>query len=47
MTLSAGLSKEELLTAARENERVQELLKGKTLIKEIAVPDKLVNLVVK
>jgi len=47
MTLSAGLSKDELLEAARNNTRVQELLEGKTLIKEIAVPDKLVNLVVR
>jgi len=47
MTLPAGLSKEELLKTAKENDRVQELIQGKTLIKEIAVPDKLVNLVVK
>jgi leucyl-tRNA synthetase len=47
MNLPAGLSKDELLKEAKANQRVQELLEGKTLIKEIAIPDKLVNLVVR
>jgi len=40
-----GLSKDDLLKAAMENERIQELLEGKTIRKEIVVPDRLVNIV--
>ena len=42
-----GLSKEEMLTLAKGDERIQTWIAGKTIIKEIVVPDKLVNLVVK
>ncbi len=40
-----GLSKDDLLKAALANERIQELLEGKTIRKEIVVPDRLVNIV--
>lgn len=43
----AGLGKEELLALARAEPRVQELLAEGELVKEIAVPGKLVNFVVK
>lgn len=42
-----GLSKEKLIEIAKQNERVQSYLEGKTIVKEIAVPEKLVNFVVK
>ena len=43
----AGTAKTELETLARENERVQEYLHGKSEIKAIVIPDKLVNIVVR
>ncbi|MCL2792170.1 MAG: leucine--tRNA ligase [Spirochaetaceae bacterium] len=42
-----GISKEELEKLAIENERIKTLLEGKTVVKAIVVPDKLVNFVVK
>ncbi len=44
--VGAGLSEDELVAAARELPRVQELVDGKELRKAIVVPRKLVNLVV-
>jgi leucyl-tRNA synthetase len=40
-------SKEDAVDAAKANERVQSQISGKTLIKEIYVPNKIVNFVVK
>jgi leucyl-tRNA synthetase len=40
-------SKEAILACAKANERVAAHLSGKTLVKEIYVPGKIVNLVVK
>lgn len=45
--LPKGLSKEELIKIARDNERIKQFTEGKTIVKEIAVPDKLVNIVMK
>lgn len=42
-----GLNKAEMLALAKDDERVQRWIEGKTIVKEIVVPDKLVNLVVK
>ncbi len=42
-----GLDKETLLKEAMSMERIIELIEGKTIIKTIVVPDKLVNIVVK
>ncbi|MEQ8786598.1 MAG: leucine--tRNA ligase [Pirellulaceae bacterium] len=47
VTVAAGASKSDLETAARAEERVQELLEGKQIVKLIAIPGKLVNFVVK
>ncbi|HIR52650.1 MAG TPA: leucine--tRNA ligase [Candidatus Onthovicinus excrementipullorum] len=47
LEIQADLSQEEALRAARENDKVRELLSGKTIVKEIYVKGKLVNLVVK
>ena len=45
--IPANISKEEMEQAAKDNQRVQELTEGKTIIKMICVPKKLVNIVVK
>ncbi len=45
--VAAGSSQEELLAAARASEKVSGYLDGKQVVKEIVVPDKLVNLVVR
>jgi leucyl-tRNA synthetase len=45
--VGAGASEEEMLTAARESENVRRHLDGKEVVKEVVVPGKLVNLVVK
>jgi len=42
-----GLSKEEMLALAMNDEKIQGWIAGKTIVKEIVVPDKLVNLVIK
>jgi leucyl-tRNA synthetase len=42
-----GASEEELLALARESEKVKGHLDGRQVVKEIVVPGKLVNLVVK
>jgi leucyl-tRNA synthetase len=47
LTVAAGLDAAQLKTAALDDDKVQSLLEGKTVVKAIAVPDKLVNLVVK
>lgn len=44
---SAQSSKEDLLSTAKNDETVQKWLEGKEIIKEIVVPGKLVNIVVK
>ena len=45
--IATGISRDEMETAAKANARVQELTEGKTIVKMICVPDKLVNVVVK
>ncbi|NLK07205.1 MAG: leucine--tRNA ligase [Firmicutes bacterium] len=45
--VSAGSSEETLKAAAVDEPRVQEYIEGKTIVKTIVVPDRLVNLVVK
>jgi leucyl-tRNA synthetase len=44
--LPVGMAKEELEKQAMANERIQELIDGKRVMKVIAVPDKLVNIVI-
>ena len=44
---ASGLSAADLVRTVRADPRVHQLLEGKQLIKEIAVPDRLVNFVVK
>ena len=45
--VSPSSSKEEILSMAKENENTKKWIEGKEIIKEIVVPNKLVNLVVK
>ena len=45
--IATGISRKEMEEAAKNNKRVQELTDGKTIVKLICVPDKLVNVVVK
>ena len=47
VNVAPGLDKVQLEAAAIDDEKVRTLLEGKTIVKVIAVPDKLVNLVVK
>ena len=44
---SADAPEEDLLRLARDSERVREHIDGKQVVKEIVVPGKLVNLVVR
>ena len=46
ISVDRGMDKDALLAAAKNDEKIAEQLDGKTIRKEIVVPDKLVNLVV-
>ena len=47
ITVSATASKDEILAAAKADEKIASFIDGKTIVKEIYVPGKLVNFVVK
>ena len=47
MSIPAEMSQEDMIKAALENETVKSFVEGKTVVKQIAVPKKLVNIVVK
>ncbi len=47
MDVPTGLSKDEFEKLAMENDKIKELTSGKNVVKVIAVPNKLVNIVVK
>jgi len=47
ITIAVGEDKDSVLEKAKSEESVAKWLKGKTLVKEIYVPGKIVNLVVK
>ena len=46
-TVSTGITKEAALLMAKEDEKIKAWLEGKTIVKEIVVPNKLVNIVVR
>ena len=46
-TIAADVSKEEAIAAAKEQENTKAAMEGKTIVKEIYVPGKIVNIVVK
>ncbi len=47
VTLSAGADKDEILAKAKSDEKIAAALDGKTIVKEIVVPGKIVNIVVR
>lgn len=47
LDIAGGLSREEMEKIAMENEKVKGLIEGKNVVKVIAVPGKLINIVVK
>jgi len=47
ITVSADITKENAIAQAKENENVQKFLEGKEVVKEIFVPGKIVNIVVR
>ena len=47
LTVPSELSSAELEKVALQQEKVQQLVEGKTVVKVIAVPNKLVNIVVR
>ncbi len=47
LLVAKGTSPADLEAAAKENEKVRSFIDGKTIVKVIAVPDKLVNIVVR
>ncbi|MBQ5800992.1 MAG: class I tRNA ligase family protein, partial [Clostridia bacterium] len=47
IAVALEISKDELLSLVKADERISPMLEGKTVIKEIVVPGKLVNIVVK
>jgi leucyl-tRNA synthetase len=47
IVVETGLAQDALLAAAKASERIQEQIAGKTVVKEIAVPGRLVNIVVR
>ncbi len=47
MMIASGLDKDGTLNAAMESEKIKSLTDGKTIVKTIAVPGKLVNIVMK
>jgi leucyl-tRNA synthetase len=47
ITVASEISKDELLLKVKTDERVAPALDGKTIVKEIVVPNKIVNIVVR
>jgi leucyl-tRNA synthetase len=47
VNIASGLSRDELAEQVKQNAKVQELLEGKNVVKTIAVPNRLVNFVVR
>jgi leucyl-tRNA synthetase len=45
--VAADISRDDLLATAKQDEKVAQWLSGKTIVKEIVVPGRLVNFVVK
>ena len=47
LSVGANMTKEEMEKVAMEDEKIKALVEGKTIVKVVAVPKKLVNIVVK
>ena len=47
MNIPADMGQEDMIKAALENETIKPMVDGTTIVKSIAVPKKLINIVVK
>ncbi|MEG2246999.1 MAG: leucine--tRNA ligase, partial [Peptostreptococcaceae bacterium] len=47
LSVAANISREDMQEAAMNDEKIKALVEGKTIVKVVAVPKKLVNIVVK
>ena len=47
LTVGANVSRDEMQELAMADEKIKALVEGKTIVKVVAVPKKLVNIVVK
>ena len=47
LNVGSNLSNEEILKTVKSDEKISDLISGKTIVKEIVVPKRLVNLIVK
>ena len=47
LMIPADVAKDEVLALAKNNEKIKEILADKTIVKEIYVPGKIVNIVVR
>ena len=47
MNIPADMGQEDMIKAALENDTIKPMVDGKTIVKSIAVPKKLINIVVK
>ncbi len=47
LTVESGLGREEIIKIAKENEKIKPYIENKKIIKEIYVPDKIINFVVR
>ena len=47
LSVAANISREEMEKVAMEDEKIKALVEGKSIVKVVAVPKKLVNIVVK
>ena len=47
VVLPKDATREDILAAVKADERIRPMLEGKTIVKEIVVPGKIVNLVVR
>ena len=47
LSVAANISREDMEEAAMNDEKIKALVEGKTIVKVVAVPKKLVNIVVK
>jgi len=47
MDIPSGLSNEDVVKAVKQNDKVSAAIEGKTIVKEIVVPNRIVNLIVK
>ena len=47
MNIPADMGQDDMIKAALENETIKPMVDGKTIVKSIAVPKKLINIVVK